>query len=90
MSGDTISGYLNSCKTGPKETLIKKNNGTTLLPFFPDLWAGNFEVQPNHEDQILTLEDLKDSGILSKNILTFRDAVKHRFYSVCELTKIEE
>jgi hypothetical protein len=79
MSGDSIGGRYKN------EVLAKKNNGTTLLPFFPSLYGEGFKVQPSHDDQVLTLKDLEDSGILFKNILTFRDAVKYRFYSLMEI-----
>jgi len=92
MSGDSINGYVGESETfrtlvlyDQNETLAKRNNGTTLLPFFPSLYGEGFKVQPSHDDQVLTLKDLEDSGILFKNILTFRDAVKYRFYSLMEI-----
>jgi len=68
-----------------KETFVKKNNSQTILPFFPELYEGDFEVNPNHEDQVVTLSDLSDSQIEIDNILTFRDTVKRRFYTLCEV-----
>ena len=68
-----------------RETFTKKNNSQTILPFFPELYDAQFYVQSNHEDQIVTLSDLSESGIRVDNILTFRDGVKRRFYTLCEV-----
>ena len=67
-----------------KETFVKKNNSQTILPFFPELYDGDFSVQSNHSDQIVLSEDLSKSGIKMKNVLTFRDTIKRRFYTICE------
>ena len=68
-----------------KETFAKKNNSQTILPFFPELYGGDFEVNSNHDDQVVTLTDLSNSQIEIDNILTFRDTVKRRFYTLCEV-----
>jgi len=68
-----------------KETFIKRNNSQTILPFFSELYDGDFEVNPNHEDQVVTLGDLSSSKIEIDNVLTFRDTVKRRFYTLCEV-----
>ena len=69
-----------------QETFIKRNNGQTLLPFLSEFYDGNFSVQPNHDDQVLLLEHFKQFNIKVSNVLTFRDGVKRRFYSLCELS----
>jgi|GEM_PF-3552107 hypothetical protein len=73
---------------GGKTVFVKKNNSKTILPFFPDLYGEDFGVQSNHQDQIITQTMLTDDGIHLENLLTFRDTVKHRFYTLAEL-KIE-
>ena len=69
-----------------RETFVKKNNSQTILPFFPELYDAQFAVQPNHEDQTVTIQHLTESGIEVKNILPFRDGVKRRFYTLCEVS----
>ena len=69
-----------------KETFIKKNNSQTILPFFPEWYEGDFSVQSNHSDQIVLSKDLTKSGINMQNVLTFRDTVKRRFYTICEFS----
>lgn len=69
-----------------KETFIKRNNSQTILPFFPEWYGGDFSVQSNHDDQIVVYEDLKRTGLIVENILTFRDKIKRRFYSICEFS----
>ena len=69
-----------------KETFVKKNNSQTILPFFPELYDAQFSVQPNHNDQVITLKHLKDYDIEVDDILTFRDGIKRRFYTLCEVT----
>ena len=76
----------NPSHTGSQEVFIKKNNSRTLLPLFGEYY-GDIEccVMPNHEDQALFLSHLQEDNITVKNLLTFRDSVKGRFYSICEL-----
>jgi len=69
-----------------RETFIKRNDSQTILPFFPELYDGDFSVQPNHDDQVVLMEDFKNSGVGFENILTFRDNVKRRFYTLCEVS----
>lgn len=69
-----------------RDTFIKKNNSQTILPFFPELYDGDFSVQSNHSDQIVLSEDLTKTGMKMENILTFRDSIKRRFYTICELS----
>ena len=69
-----------------RETFIKRNNSRTILPFFPEWYDGDFSVQSNHDDQIIVYEDLSRAGIVAENVLTFRDGVKRRFYSICEFS----
>tara|TARA_B100001094_G_C18187086_1_gene804522 strand:+ start:2874 stop:3488 length:615 start_codon:yes stop_codon:yes gene_type:complete len=71
-----------------KETFTKKNNSKTILPFFPELYSADCSVRPNHEDQLITLGDIKQSGLSIENILTFRDGVKNRFYTLCEVRNV--
>ena len=70
---------------GGRTTFVKKNNSKTILPFFPEIYSGDFDVQSVHSDQIIDHKLLKESGIESQNLLTFRDTVKHRFYTLMEL-----
>ncbi len=67
------------------ECFMKKNSSPTILPFFEELYEGSFDVSSNHGDQIVTLQHIKSSGMNIKNILTFRDGVKRRFYTLCEV-----
>tara|TARA_R110001606_G_C15378615_1_gene650188 strand:- start:38 stop:646 length:609 start_codon:yes stop_codon:yes gene_type:complete len=69
-----------------KETFIKRNNSQTILPFFPELYDGEYSVQPNHSDQVVLSEDMNKSGIEMQNIMTFRDTIKRRFYTICEVS----
>ena len=69
-----------------KETFVKKNNSQTILPFFPELYEGDFSVQSNHDDQIVLSKDLNRSGLKMQNIMTFRDTIKRRFYTICEIS----
>ena len=69
-----------------QETFIKRNNGQTILPFFSEFYNGKFSVQPNHDDQVVSLEHLREFNIQVNNILTFRDGIKRRFYSLCEVS----
>ncbi len=69
-----------------KETFIKKNNSQTILPFFPELYDGDYDVQYNHDDQIVHSEDLSRADIGVENIITFRDSIKGRFYTLCSLS----
>ena len=69
-----------------RETFVKKNNSQTILPFFPELYEGDFSVQSNHSDQIVLSEDLTKIGIRMDDILTFRDSIKRRFYTICEVS----
>ncbi len=68
-----------------KEVFVKKNNSQTILPFFDELYEGAYEVDPNHDDQVITLQHLNKSGIEIRNILTFRDSIKKRYYTLCEV-----
>ena len=68
-----------------KETFIKRNNSPTLLPFFPELYDAQFYVQSNHDDQTVTIKDLNEAGIQIENLLTFRDGIKKRYYTLCEV-----
>ncbi len=67
------------------ECFMKKNSSPTILPFFEGLYDGSFGVSSNHEDQVITLEHIRSSGMDIDNILTFRDSVKRRFYTLCEV-----
>lgn len=67
------------------EVFCKNNDSRTILPFFPEYYHGKYSVKPNHEDQIVTLEKIKESGMSVENILTFRDGIKKRFYTLCEI-----
>ena len=71
---------------GGRETFIKRNNSPTILPYFPELYNENIEVNPNHDDQVVTLKNFEDLGINFKNITTFRDGIKRRFYTLCEVS----
>ena len=68
-----------------KETFVKKNNSPTILPFFPELYDAQFSVQSNHDDQVVAIHHLKEVGLQIDNILTFRDGVKNRYYTLCEV-----
>jgi hypothetical protein len=81
---DFMSG--NPSLIGGRTVFVKKNNSQTILPFFPDLYNGEFSVQSNHDDQVLTRDHLEKSGVDFENLLTFRDTVKQRFYTLAELS----
>ena len=65
---------------------VKKNNSQTILPFFPDLYNDKFSVRSNHSDQVLTIDDFYKNKICFENLLTFRDTIKYRFYTLAELS----
>tara|TARA_Y100000114_G_C11624576_1_gene261318 strand:- start:70 stop:684 length:615 start_codon:yes stop_codon:yes gene_type:complete len=67
------------------EVFSKSNDSKTILPFFPEFYKGKYSVKQNHEDQVITLDKIEGSGMVIKNILTFRDSVKYRFYTLCEV-----
>tara|TARA_B100001248_G_C27396750_1_gene466100 strand:- start:1566 stop:2180 length:615 start_codon:yes stop_codon:yes gene_type:complete len=67
------------------EVFSKSNDSKTILPFFPEFYKGKYSVKQNHEDQVITLDKIEGSGMVIKNILTFRDSVKNRFYTLCEV-----
>ena len=51
----------------------------TLVPT-PSLLDGSYDVSAVWQ----VVEDFKNSGVCFENILTFRDNVKRRFYTLCE------
>jgi len=65
----------------------KKPGSKHMLPIFPEFYPEkwNYGVKPTKDDQIIQLKDLTDAGILVDNKKTYRDTIKGRFYSICEL-----
>ena len=65
----------------------KKPGSKHILPIFPEFYPEkwNYGVKPTKDDQIIQLKDLTDAGILVDNKKTYRDTIKGRFYSICEL-----
>ena len=67
-----------------KQKVFKKNNSSnTILPFFLKYYdIKDIVVIPNHNDQIVLLKDFSEEKIYFDHLLTFKDEIKNRFYSV--------
>ncbi len=68
-----------------KEVFLKPNNGKAILPHFPEFYNCECDVSENHDDQKIILSDFEKLNLSTHNILTFRDMVKNRFYTLMEI-----
>ena len=93
MSGNSNTFEASSCIIDDTELFTKRTSA--IIPFFPKAYkesgilsmAGTykFDVKANHDDQIITLENINENKINFKNILGVRDPVKKRIYILTEL-----
>lgn len=61
----------------------KKNNSNTILPFFPEFYdEKDITVVTSHDDQKITLNNFSEENLYYQNILTFKDTIKKRFYTI--------
>lgn len=67
----------------------KGPDSKSIIPILTPFYPKNQEYMPkiNHHDQTLWLGDFQKFKLDLNNLITFRDTVKGRYYSLCEIVR---